>query len=383
MKYLQFVLLICLLSSCDYLTQVKLLKNGEVGASNYLEEIPFELKKGLIIVKGKLNQDPEPREFIFDTGAFDCKIEKGLAENLAMPTLATRDNSTAAGVTREIEITRVDQLQLGEVPFLNLSAGKLAYDETSASPCLAPHGLIGANLTRLAHWKVDFQNQTLSFSDSAFHPDQFESQYRLPFEHEKLTGIPKVSIALGGIPVSGLIFDLGYNGGIILPLSLADRIPGEVENVILDQSTTGIFGSKQDSILTKKVEISIGGFEQVVPVAFSSLGKGLIGTEFLKHFEILIDYSTKKITLLPREAVQIEKTPDFIPGIDSDGHWVVNRIPSGSPLKLGQKILKINGLEAREVFPTYCDYILGIRDFLDQGTLELELADGSIFQQAG
>jgi hypothetical protein len=378
MKNLCWILLLFFLASCDYLTQVRLLKNGEVRASNYLEETSFELKSGLIIVKGKLNEDPELREFIFDTGAFDCKIEKGLAENLGMPTLATRDNSTASGINRELEITKVEKLQIGEITFHNLSAGKLDYDESSASSCLAPNGLIGANLTRLAHWKVDFQNQKLSFSDSAFQPEQFESQYRLPFEHEKLTGIPKVNISVEGKPVSGLIFDLGYNGGIVMPLSLADRIPGEVEKVILDQSTTGIFGANQDSILIKKVKINVGGFEQVIPVEFSSLSKGLIGTEFLEHFEILMDYDRKEIVLLPREEVKISESLNFIPGVGSDGLWVVNRTTPDLPLQLGQKIRSINGKGALEVFPNHCDYVMGIRDFLAQGILELEMEDGII-----
>lgn len=380
MKNLVWCFLILILCSCDYLTQVRLLKNGEVGASNYLEEIPFELRKGIIVVQAKLNGSDTNREFIFDTGAFDCKVEKDLAESLGMPTLATRDNSTAAGISRELEITRVEEWMLGQIPFRNLSAGKLDYDASSSSPCLAPHGLVGSNLIRLAHWKVDFQNQMLSFSDSAFQPDRMEAQYRIPFDHEKLTGIPEVSMVVGEQTVSGLIFDLGYNGGIVLPLSLADQIPGEVEKVILDQSTTGIFGSSQDSILVKKVKINFGGFEQSIPVEFSSLGKGLIGTDFLKHFEILMDYQKKEITLLPREQVQIPEGLDFIPGIGSDGLWVVDRTNPELPLKLGQKIRSINGNKAREVFPSHCDYVLGIRDFLAQGVFELELEDGSIIR---
>lgn len=380
MKNLVWCFLILILCSCDYLTQVRLLKNGEVGASNYLEEIPFELRKGLIVVQAKLNGSDTNREFIFDTGAFDCKVEKDLAESLGMPTLATRDNSTAAGISRELEITRVEEWMLGQIPFRNLSAGKLDYDASSSSPCLAPHGLVGSNLIRLAHWKVDFQNQILSFSDSAFQPDRMEAQYRIPFDHEKLTGIPEVSMVVGEQTVSGLIFDLGYNGGIVLPLSLADQIPGEVEKVILDQSTTGIFGSSQDSILVKKVRINFGGFEQSIPVEFSSLGKGLIGTDFLKHFEILMDYQKKEVTLLPREQVHIPEGLDFIPGIGSDGLWVVDRTTPKLPLKLGQKIRSINGKKAREVFPSHCDYVLGIRDFLAQGVFELELEDGSIIR---
>jgi hypothetical protein len=32
------------------------------------------------------------------------------------------------------------------------------------------------------------------------------------------------------------------------------------------------------------------------------------------------------------------------------------------------------------VFPSHCDYVLGIRDFLAQGVLELELENGAIIR---
>lgn len=380
MKNLRWLTLLILVSSCDYLTQVKLLKNGEVGVKNYFEEIPFELNKGLIIVKGRLNNDSSYREFIFDTGAFDCKIEKSLANSLGMPSLATRDNSTASGISQELEITRVNQFKMGEIPFQNISAGKLEYDKASASPCLAAHGLVGANLIRLAHWKVDFQNQLLSFSDSAFQPERFEVQHRIPFDHEKLTGIPEVSLEIEGKAVSGLIFDLGYNGGIVLPLQLAGKFPGPIEQIILDQSTSGIFGSNPDSIIVKRLRVEIDGFNQIIPIEFSSLGKGLIGTEFLEHFQIILNYQKKEILLLPQEEVKIPKALKFIPGIDLDGNWIVDRTTPDLPLNLGQKILTINGKKPVDIFTSRCDYVLKIRDFLNQEVLELRLEDGTLYR---
>ena len=123
---------------------------GSIGAEDFVQEIPFSYRKGLIVVQAKINNDTTIREFIFDTGAFNSKIEKGLADELGLPTVTTKENSTAQGVTQTIEVTRIDSIAFGETKFHNIGAGKLEYAEKSYSPCIASNGLIGSNLIKLA-----------------------------------------------------------------------------------------------------------------------------------------------------------------------------------------------------------------------------------------
>jgi len=172
MKNIFYLVVIIILSSslisCSYLKNVQLLSGGELKRQQFVQAIPFEMKKDLIVVKARINGDSTEREFIFDTGAFNSKIEKGLAESLSLKTITTKSNSTAAGVTRIIEVTRIDSLVFGETAFYNVGAGKVEYDEQSASPCIAQHGIIGANIMKLAHWKIDYEHKMIYFSDQPF-----------------------------------------------------------------------------------------------------------------------------------------------------------------------------------------------------------------------
>ena len=86
---------------------------------------------------------------------------------------------------------------------------------------------------------------------------------------------------VGEKTVENILFDVGFNGGLVLPLSLAHHFESEETKVILDKSTSGIYGSNVDSLIVKKLKVNVGGYETEIIVEFSKLGKALLGNEFL------------------------------------------------------------------------------------------------------
>ena len=174
-------LILLLISSCSYLKQVRLLTGARLERTDFVQEIPFHYRKGLIVVAAKINDDTISREFVFDTGAFNSKIEKGLADELGLETITSKENSTAQGNTQDIELTRIDSIRFGETSFYNVGAGKLEYSPKSYSPCVAKYGLIGSNLIKLAHWKIDYLNQKIYFSDTPFSSKNIKAVV-LPFD---------------------------------------------------------------------------------------------------------------------------------------------------------------------------------------------------------
>ncbi|WP_338767890.1 pepsin/retropepsin-like aspartic protease family protein [Bernardetia sp. ABR2-2B] len=372
-SFLLFVLL-TFISSCSYIKNVGLLSGGELKAKNFVQEVPFELKKDLIVVKVKLNADTVLREFIFDTGAFNSKVENNLATGLGLETVTTKSNSTAQGVTKEIEVTRLDSITFGETAFYKIGAGKVVYSEKSASPCIAKHGLIGANLMKLAHWKINYQNQKLYFSDTPFSMEG--EYYSLPFESPVLSGTPKINLKIGEKTVENVLFDVGFNGGLVLPLSLAHHFESEETEIILDKSTSGIYGSNEDSLIVKKLKVELGGYKTEILVEFSKLGKALIGNEFLKHFTICIDYEEDKILLQPQKEVKIEAPTKFLLGMLNESLWVVNRTNSKLDLQLGDTVLSVNNHKPKDLFSSHCDYIINAKKMFEADTLVLEMKNG-------
>lgn len=352
--------------SCNYFRNVKLLTGGTVEAKKYEQTIPFEYKKGLIVIEGTVNSDAAPRQFIFDTGAFNSKVEAELADSLGLKTIATKENSTAAGVSQHIEVTRLDSLQLGDVLFRNIGAGKLNYAPTSASPCIADDGIIGANLIKLAHWKIDYQNQELTFSDSPLSPPKETVQSSIKFKKPLLSGVPEIELKVGERTVEGVLFDAGYNGGLVLPAQFASAFQSDTETKVVDRSTTGIYGSKTDTLITKKLGVTLGDFSFTIPVEFSSNGKALLGNDVLEHFDVYINYSAKKISLTKTSEIEVPFELSFIPGVLNDSLWVVNRTSAELPVSLGDTLRSINGKLPRDVFQNHCEYVMKIGDFLRQ-----------------
>ena len=371
--YLIVIILSSTLTSCSYLKNVQLLSGGELKRQQFVQAIPFEMRKDLIVVKAKVNGDSTEREFIFDTGAFNSKIEKGLAESLKLKTITTKSNSTAAGVTRIIEVTRIDSLVFGETAFYNVGAGKVEYDEQSASPCIAQHGIIGANIMKLAHWKIDYEHQMIYFSDQPF--EVKESAFNIESDNPLLSGTPLISMKIGGKEAQNILFDVGYNGGLVLPIALSKEFEGS-DKLFFDRSTTGIYGAKPDTLIEKQLEIEIDGFKTTIPVSFSANGKALLGNEFLKHFEVIINYEEDFIKLVKRKEVVIQPNDKFIPGVLNDNQWVVDRTTEDLPFALGDTLSSVNGRIPSELFENYCDYLMQIGNHIGTDSLRVTKLNG-------
>jgi len=362
--------ILSVLSSCSYLKNVKLLTGGSMKREDFVQEIPFSYRKGLIIIQAKINDDTTVREFIFDTGAFNSKIEKDLANQLGLKTITTKENSTAQGNTQTIEVTRIDSIQLGETTFYNIGAGKLEYAEKSYSPCVAKDGLIGSNLIKLAHWKIDYKNRKIYFSDRPFEFATTLDKVVIPFDHPTLSTTPKIDLRIGDEEVKGLMFDTGFNGGLVMPAALSGAFPSSNSRVFIDRSTSGVYGSNTDTLIEKSLKVRLSNTDYVMPVEFSSLGKGLLGNDFLEHFTVLVDTDADEITLQQTSEVTVNSGAPFIPGILNDSLWVVNRIvDQTSGLSLGDTLALVNGLKPKDIFSNHCDYFLNIRGFLSSDSV--------------
>jgi len=227
----------------------------------------------------------------------------------------------------------------------------------------------------LAHWKIDYEKQLLHFSDTPF--KVVERSYVLPFERPLLSGTPSINLEVEGKKVENILFDVGYNGGLILPIAVASHFENTESKIILDQSTSGIYGTNTDSLLVKKLEVNVGGVKTRIPVEFSSLNKALLGNEFLKHFVVIINYDTKKIYLQKQQEVRIATPPGFSVAIQNDSLWVVSRTAPEIPLNLGETLLSVNGKKPNELFISHCDYVINIGKLFEQDRLVVQKMDGS------
>ena len=233
--------------------------------------------------------------------------------------------------------------------------------------------IIGANLIKLAYWKIDYQNQLLHFSDQPFQLNTAYPVYTLPFDKPLLSGTPKIALKVAGETIENVLFDVGYNGGLILPNRFANLFSTDTTQIILDQSTSGIYGANTDTLTIKMLPLTVGGYQVELPVTFSTLDKALLGNDFLEHFMVYLNYDKKEIQLQLIESVQIDKAFSFIPNILNDSLWVVSRTTPNSPLQLGDTIFTINKYRPKDLFATHCAYVQGIRQLLNSDSLVVQL----------
>ena len=376
---MKYILACCsaliLLSSCSYLANVRLLTGGEIRRTDYVQVVPFDYRKDLIVIQARLNADPESREFILDTGAFDSKVEKELADRLALDVVTSKTNSTAQGISRTIDVVRIDSLGLGETTAYDIGAGKLTYAPTSASQCIAADGIIGANLMKLAHWRIDYRTKELHFSDRAF--EAGVGAHAVAFDRPMLSGTPSIRLDIDGIDVKDVLFDVGYNGGLVLPMALADRFDSPTLLTVHDGSTSGIFGTNTDSLVVKELTVHLGDDRIRVPVSFSSLGKSLLGNDFLEHFGVIINYDTKTIHLERQEDVQVDAPRAFMVAGLGDSLWVVNRTTRDLGLALGDTLRTVDGRKPTDLFSSFCDYVMNVDRLFAADSVVVERMDGT------
>jgi predicted aspartyl protease len=370
-KILIFCLYMLSLTSCNYLKNVNLLTSGHLDRENFVDSIPFEMRKDLVIVKAQVNGKDKPLEFIFDTGAFNSKINHTLTDEYHLETKAIKENKDSNGNVKTIEVTQLESFQLGQTVFSKIGAGKVIYAEESPSPCIAEHGIIGANLIKLANWKIDYEKQMIYFSDEPFKIETPSKAISLNYDAPTLSATPKVDLKIGDRTVKNLLIDTGSNGGFRLPGALQESFTSTETKIYYDHSVSGIYGFKADTLVVKTLQLK--DFNTSFPVEFSALGKGLVGNEFLKFFKLYINTADDMIVLETQRPIEKPKPRplSFIP--TSDNQWQINRVSADAEhgLKLGDKVLKVNNSSPKDLYKDYCDYVMNNHEIYANAYLEL------------
>lgn len=371
-----FFLPALLFLSCNTVTQLRLQSNANANVPGTIV-FPFDYTKKLIVVKASINNSAPNHRFIFDTGAFNSKVAYTLANDLKLPTKGNFDNGTAQGVKRVVAMTVLDSIRFKNASFYKVAAGKLKYDAASFSPCVASGGIIGSNIIKMASWKIDYQKRQLSVSEEPLMPDENSVSYRVPFDNSFLSGVPEISVEINGQLIEDVVFDLGYNGGLVVPFKYAERFKEVTSQKLIDQSTAGIFGSNRDTLLVKNLEVKLGNLKTWIPVEFSSLNKALLGNDYLEHFTVFINYEAETIHLVAKENVIVDEPVIFIPGVLNDSTWVVKRTHPDIDLDIGDTLRTINGYLPKDLFKNHCDYFLNSDVLLAKKVLVAEKPNGT------
>jgi len=355
-KYIILPILVSLLclTACNTFKTVVLLKKGKVAQKEFHITIPFEYRLGLIILKVSIADNEY--DFLFDTGAANV-VTKELAKKLGLAAVSEQKIDDSQGNNNNLGFVTIEQIDIGEINFLNTGAAIADLNSSSAFACLKIDGIIGANLMKKAIWKIDYKNQVITITNSIDALSIPETAYKVQFSQE-LTGTPLININLNGIVAKDVTIDSGSNRNIKLAkqdfYNLANTMPSLPKLTSFGNSSYGLYGiGKNDSTFTTIVpQVSLGDILlKNTIVKFKGKSTSIIGNKFFKNYDLIFNWFNNEIYFIEKEEYRNSTLFSFgFNHITKGDKFLIGEIFENSSaynegLQLGDQIIQINDVK--------------------------------------
>ncbi len=380
MKYLvySFLLSIFLLASgCTSIS--RLYNSGSAASDEFYGRTTYETAFDLIIVPVVI--DGRRYRFLYDTGA-PMVISKELRDKLELKTVNRGNVSDSQGKREKLDYVWLENVSVGGVDFQKIGVIVADLKKAPEIHCTQIDGILGANLMKLAVWKIENQNKSMFFASSKEKLNVTDGD-RMEIEFQtKMTYTPVIDLTINdSTTIKRVTFDTGYGGYLSLDGDYLDSTLTILEKSY-GYSSTGLYGSSYDTVMDVKTNMTVGGFTQSAPVVFSQVkSKNLLGMDFLNQFDVILDWNTNTIELYP---VKLEKQQLRSFGLSPKWHdekLIVGSVSKGSLAELdginvGDVIVKLNRWNFKDPYlSTYCEMMLEMHG-KKVSVMNIELEDG-------
>ena len=270
------------------------------GSNGKLHTVPFRIINEKIIVKAKVNRGPQ-MDFVLDTGSEQTVVSRETAARMGIRPIV---NTLSAGVgdlgVRELELTRLDQLEIGSLKVQNVPAiiknpplhGLPTREMESFSPLALGMSVI-----------IDYDRLVLVMGSSL--PTE-SADVELPLRMHRLAMVP------GHVQGGAASFILDTGGQVIsISTDTASGLErGEMRNIPL--KVYGASGWDRDAFLMPGVDLNFSKIEyrnlSVVVLNLRApsvllgfrLG-GIVGYKFLSRYRVAINLDKSIVQLQARE----------------------------------------------------------------------------------
>lgn len=365
-QFTLILLIVTAISGCSSLKLVKLLKQGDVEQPSFTAEIPFEMRMGLVIVK--VNIKGKDYDFLVDTGAPNL-VSKELAAELKLEPKVKQKAGDSQGKKEELEFAEMPEMLIGGVHFIEMGAAIADLKRSNVIACLDADGFVGANLMKEAVWQFDYERQVITVADTISAFEIPANAYRIPFT-PAISSTPLIDITYDGVTDTRVTFDTGSNGYFNSSPAIRKELKGKgkLTNSVVGygSGSSGLYGMGDgDSLYTSMVsETKLGNLTIPEQVVSFNPGARTLGTKFLKHYRVIIDWSTSEIILIPTDDFVNNTYESFgISPLYNNEQLEIRMVMLGSEaaqmgIKLGDRILEVNGEDTR-VFTNdmWCDVL--------------------------
>jgi predicted aspartyl protease len=357
------------LTSAGCSSTKKLFLTGEAPQVEYTAQIPFTRTLKLIVVEVEMGG--EPRRFMFDTGA-PMVVSEELAKEFDMKVVTTVNVGDSNGKERKQEFVRMPEFAIGSQTFGGFTAVVVDLDLSPVIACLDIDGIIGANVMCRAHWKIDYEDQVLYFSNVDEFIPEVDDATVIPFR-TKASFTPVVDLMIDSALVEDVTFDTGSASAVSISRDRVPNFKAISENAMVSYGyiSSGIYGTTADTAHYFQAPVSIG--ESTVPNMLMSVqknkGKALLGTSYFDDFDLVLNWKQKQAYLIPRsDSVDMTLRSLGLSFLKRDDQLIIGSVTLGKQadkagLTFSDRVLEFNGIDCSTITPEqFCE----IRSILDQ-----------------
>ncbi|MHA2171825.1 MAG: retropepsin-like aspartic protease [Candidatus Kariarchaeaceae archaeon] len=263
-------------------------------------ELDFEIDQ-LIRIPVYLN-GKGPYEFHLDIGAGSTIVSEDLADRLELEGKASSKTAKTAGGEMKVKTAVLESFTIGENQFFNEEIIISDMSKLQRACSSFANGVIGHSFLKKYHLVINYPNKKLKLLQEPAIVKGLQS-----FEYLLCTHVVTIEVEVNGTGPHIFALDTGASGSLIntdfvkeVGLSLEKS---EFE-VMSPSGPLETYETKVDSIQSQFKSMN----EQKLPVApLSHLSQGsdrilagILGYDFLKGTELIIDYPNQKIAIVPQ-----------------------------------------------------------------------------------
>jgi predicted aspartyl protease len=262
--------------------------------------VPFDLKAHLIMIKVRVNYNPEEYNFILDTGTFSV-VSGEIAGSIKAKDEIVINAKDSNGTSKNTKMILLDNLSVSGVAVSGCAAGVIDLKKLSELTGVRIDGLIGSNFLKNFRLVIDYRKKILTFSRQSSETAA-GGVYRISFEKDLSHGFaPKINCILNNGLNEGGVIDTGASEYLTLPMDFKDRLL--ITNGYRSEGEVmfGVFSpNSRSAYLSLVSDFKSGGLDMHdVPAVFADTGSPLIGKSFLSQYIVTIDYIHNYLELRP------------------------------------------------------------------------------------
>ena len=258
----------------------------------------------LILLPVQVN-DQGPFDFILDTGAGTSLLSSGLAKQLAINLIGSKEGQSAGGKVA-VSLGRVNSLAVGGIRLENVDVGIVDLAHIGETIGAKIDGDLGYNFLRHFRVTIDYRDCELRLDDpkrvGSFRSARAQVPIRLAHPAKPLI---LVDVHANGRGPFQFAIDTGTSTSAITP-ELAKQL-GVVGSPIGPVTTGGahvaVTAGALKSFTVGKAKIDnmavvVADFFTMLSEAVGAKLDGIVGYNFLRDYKVVIDYPNDRLSLI-------------------------------------------------------------------------------------